>query len=118
MSEDELIQIPEVQKAKPKRHKKTKASRNHNFRATRPYPKVLLSKALEIPQKIKELNGGNPWTPNQIAEAVGMGPRTPDFYYVTAASRDFGLTTGTRDTATISLAELGKEIVYASSVDV
>lgn len=118
MSEDELLEVAEVQKPKSKRHRKKKTSRNHNFRATRPYPKVLLSKALEIPQKIKELNGGNPWTPNQVAEAIGMGPRTPDFYYVTAASRDFGLTTGTRDTETISLAELGKEIVYAPSVDV
>ncbi len=77
-----------------------------------------LSKALEISQKIKELNGGNPWTPAQIASAIEIGARSPDFYYVTAASRDFGLTTGTRDTATISLAELGREIVYASGAEI
>lgn len=87
-------------------------------RSTRPFPKVLLSKALEIAQKIKELNGGNPWTPVQIADAIGMGPRSPDFYYVTAASRDFGLTIGTRDTETIALTELGRELVYAPSPEV
>jgi hypothetical protein len=47
-----------------------------------------------------------------------MGPRSPDFYYVTAASRDFGLTTGTRDTDSITLTELGREVVYAPSPNV
>lgn len=71
-----------------------------------------------IAQKIKDLNGGEPWTPAQIAEAIGMGARSPDFYYVTAASRDYGLTTGTRETTTISLTDLGKEIVYAPSPEI
>jgi hypothetical protein len=78
---------------------------------------VALAKALEIAQKIKELNGGNPWTPSQIAEAIAMGPRSPDFYYVTAASRDFNLTIGTRETDTIALTELGREIVYAPDAE-
>lgn len=103
-------------KPKSKRKPKTKAVRR--AKVTRPYPKVPLAKALEIAQKIKELNGGNPWTPGQVAEAIGMGPKSPDFFYVTAASRDFGLTTGTRETATIALTDLGREIVYAPSPDV
>ncbi len=53
-----------------------------------------------MPYKIKELNGGNAWTPADVAAALGMGTKSSDFYYVTAAARDFGLTTGTRDTAT------------------
>jgi hypothetical protein len=118
MSNETLIPSLGTQNEKTKRSRKKLAVRKQSSRGTRPYPKVLLAKALEIPQKIKELNGGNPWTPTQIAEAIGMGSRTPDFYYVTAASRDFGLTAGTRDTETIALAELGKEIVYAPSVEV
>lgn len=92
-------------------------ARGHE-KTTRPYPKVPLEKALKIPYKIKELNGGNPWSPAQVAEAVGMSPKTPDFYYLSAASRDFGLTTGTRDTALITLTDFGKELVYAPSPDV
>jgi len=47
-----------------------------------------------------------------------MGGKSSEFYYVTAAARDFGLTTGTRDTSTIELTDLGREIVYAPSPDV
>ena len=87
-------------------------------RAVKPYPSVPLEKALQIPLKIKELNGGNPWTPDDVAAAISMGPKSSDFYYVTAAARDFGLTTGTRDTASIELTELGREVVYAPSPEV
>ena len=103
---------------KPKSRHKRAAKAKTSSKQTRPYPKVALSKALEVAQKIKELNGGNPWTPAQIAEAIGMGSHSPDFFYVTAASRDFGLTIGTRETATIALTELGKELVYAPSPEV
>ena len=89
-----------------------------NKRLSKPFPSVSLEKALEIPSKIKELNGGNPWTPGDVATAIGVGGKSSDFYYVTAAARDFGLTTGTRDTASIALADLGREIVYAPNSEV
>lgn len=108
----------EEKKRKGKRRRARVKAATKTPRATRPYPKIPLQKALEIAHKIKELNGGNPWTPVQIAEAIEMGARSPDFYYVTAASRDFGLTTGTRETATIALADLGRELVYAASPEV
>lgn len=79
----------------------------------RPFPSVTLMKALPVAQKIKELNGGNPWSPDSIATALEVGPKSPKFYYITAAARDFGLTTGTRDSATIALTDLGRSIVYA-----
>jgi len=84
----------------------------------RVYPRVTLEKALEVAQKIKDLNGGNPWAPSEIASALNMGPQSPKFFYVTAAARDFGLTTGTRDTQTIELAERGRAIVYAPNPEV
>jgi len=40
-----------------------------------------------------------------------------NFYYLSAASRDFGLTDGTRDTNEISLTDLGKKAVYPGSPD-
>ena len=108
--------------AKRRRRKKAKgkgkAQAQARAKPTRPFPKVALDKALEIAQMIKALNGGEPWTPAQVAEAIGLGARSSDFYYVTAASRDFGLTVGTRETATIALTDLGREIAYAPSPDV
>ena len=79
----------------------------------KPYPVYSLEKALGIAFKLKELNGGNPWTPADIANALGFGAKSSDFYYLTAASRDFGLTEGSRDTDTISLTELGRQVAYA-----
>lgn len=84
----------------------------------RPYPFTTLTKALQVAQKIKELNGGNPWAPSDLAEALGIGRKSPNLFYITAASRDFGLTIGTREAETIALAELGREIVYAPNIQV
>jgi hypothetical protein len=39
------------------------------------------------------------------------------WFYLTAASRDYGLTSGTRDTPKVALEELGREIVYAPNPD-
>jgi hypothetical protein len=76
------------------------------------FPRTTLEKALQIPYAIKTKNGGNPWEPEEIRKAVEMGQGNP-WYYLTAASRDYGLTIGTREAPKISLAELGREIVYA-----
>lgn len=84
----------------------------------RPYPIVTLAKALEVAQRIKELNGGNPWATEEVAKALGLGPRSPNFFYLAAAARDFGFTVGSRDTDKIELADLGREIVYAPNAEV
>ena len=100
----------------PKRRKrKTKGKRvvAGSAKVRRPFPNVTLLKALQVGQKIKELNGGNPWSPDNIATALEVGPKSPKFYYITAAARDFGITTGSRETPTIALADLGRAIVYA-----
>lgn len=99
--------------AKPKQEKAKK-----DVKPKRPYPTVTLKDALIVAQKIKELNGGNPWDTAEVAKAVEMGARSPKFFYLTAASRDFGLTVGSRDTDKIELTELGREIVYAPNQEV
>lgn len=63
-----------------------------------PFPRATLEKALQIPHAIKEHNGGNPWEPEEIRKAVGT-PQGNSWYYHTAASRDYGLTVGTREAA-------------------
>lgn len=82
----------------------------------RPYPRRTLEEALKIPRAIKEQNGGNAWAPNEVAAAVGLGNSDP-FYYMTAASRDFGLTEGTRNSATIQLTDRGRAAVYPPNAE-
>jgi hypothetical protein len=81
----------------------------------RPYPRVTLEGALRIPTALKEKNGGNPWPPADVAAAVGLSQKNADFFYMAAASRDFGFTEGGRDSATISLTAFGRDVVYAPS---
>jgi hypothetical protein len=97
---------------KRKRAEKT-APKATALKPTRPFPRVPFVSALKVPQKIKELNGGNPWSPADVATAIGVGRTTGNFYYITAAARDFGLTVGTRDSEHIELTPLGRQIVYA-----
>jgi hypothetical protein len=46
-------------------------------------------------------------------DGLGRRAQSPNFYYITAAARDFGLTTGTRDTPTIAITDLGRATAYA-----
>jgi hypothetical protein len=93
--------------------KTVKSNSISNFQKPRQFPKATLQESLQVPLKIKELNGGNPWDTEDVANALGLGAKSNNFYYLTAAARDFGLTIGTRGAAKIELADLGKEIVYA-----
>src|SRR4051794_5122922 len=79
------------------------------------FPRRTLEQALRVPTAIHENNGGNPWPPSQVAAALGVGPKTTNFYYITAASRDYGLTSGTRETAEISLTDLGRRAMFPQS---
>lgn len=77
------------------------------------FPRYTLEQALKLPYAIKDLHGGNPWAPDELRKAIGTGVGGNAWFYLSAASRDYGLTIGTRDTDTIALADLGKELVYA-----
>ena len=113
-SEEAVVKVEKKKKKNGKKRKGAKkAAGNAGPKPRRPYPTVTFNEALTVAQRIKEFNGGNPWATEDVANALGIAPTTNKFFYVTAASRDFGLTVGTRDTATISLTDLGREIVYA-----
>ncbi len=81
-----------------------------------PFPRTTLEKALQVPLALKEHNGGNPWDPDEARKAVGA-PVGNAWFYLTAASRDYGLTSGTRDATKIALEDLGRNIVYAPDAD-
>jgi hypothetical protein len=81
----------------------------------RQFPGKTLEQALRVPQALKDKNGGNAWPPDQVAKALGVGASGTTFYYVAASARDYGLTTGSRETAEIVLTELGRRAVYPPS---
>jgi hypothetical protein len=76
------------------------------------FPRATLENALRIAYAIKDTNGGNPWEPEEIRKAIEVGQGN-SWYALTAASRDYGLTSGTRESPQIALEEFGREIVYA-----
>lgn len=102
-----------AKKIAKKSAKKAVAKKSGNgLKVSRTYPSISLEKCLVIAQKIKELNGGNAWSPKEVAKAIKVGD-TNKFYYYGSASRDFGITIGTRDTKEISLTDFGRQLVYA-----
>lgn len=79
------------------------------------FPRETIEDALQIPQALKAANGGNPWPPGEVAKYLNFGAKSDKLYYLTASSRDYGLTTGTRDASSISLTDLGRKAVYPAS---
>jgi nucleoside 2-deoxyribosyltransferase len=88
-------------------------ARSEKKRTRWPFPRTTLEEALKIANSIKENNGGNPWEPEEVRKSIGAGTGGNAYFYLTAASRDYGLTIGTVSTQKIALAELGRNIVYA-----
>lgn len=85
--------------------------------AQRPFPRESLERAATIALTIRDKNGGKPWTPSDVANVLNLSSSGVVFFYLAAASRDYGLTSGGRDSASIALTELGKKLVYPASAD-
>jgi hypothetical protein len=98
-----------MSKSSPKKSTSRRTPKGRAKGPKKPYPSVLFEKALQIPIQIKEKNAGRPWATDDVAAAIGMSAKSSEFFYVTAASRDFGLT---------ALGDLGREIVYAPDAQV
>ncbi len=80
----------------------------------RPYPRRTLQEALAVPKAIREKNNGRPMGTEQVAKAtLNVSKGNDRFFYVAAASRDYGLTIGSRDTDEIALTQLGQELFFA-----
>ena len=98
-------------KKQPKRKTKANATRK---RVQRPYPQRTLEEALKIPIAIREQNNGNPWDTELVSQAaLGVAKSNNKMFYAAAASRDYGLTIGSRDTEKIELSDLGRRITFA-----
>jgi len=84
---------------------------------SKPYPARTLEEALAVPKVIREKNNGRPWPTDEVAAALGFSRSNNKFFYLAAASRDYGLTIGSRDSDTIELADLGTDIFFAADED-
>lgn len=94
-----------------------KSTAEKRARVRWPFPRATLEEALKIPYAIKEHNGGNPWEPDEVRKAIGAGTGGNAYFYLTAASRDYGLTLGTSTAEKIALTDLGRDLVYAPNSD-
>ena len=70
-----------------------------------------------MPQALKQYNNGNPWSTEEVAKALKLGPKSGNFFYITASAKDHGLTEGTRESAEIKLAPLGRQAVYPANAE-
>ncbi len=95
---------------------KSRQASNDDWRGKkRLFPQNTVEEALKVPIAIKEKNGGEPFSPDEIARACGMSVKNPNFFYLSASAQSYGLTIGTRTSTEISLTDLGHEIVYPES---
>jgi len=83
-------------------------------KAKRTFPQHSIEECRKVADTIKQFNAGNPWAPKDVAASLQMG-MSNNFFYLTAAARDYGITIGTRDTDKIELSELGRKLVYPKS---
>jgi hypothetical protein len=116
----ENINKSKIPDSKPKVKKATKpkvTSKQSIKKPARNFPTITIEESLKIAHKIKELNGGNAWSPKEVSKAIQIG-NTNSFYYYSAASRDYGITLGTRDTKEISLTDFGRSVVYAPNPEI
>ena len=90
-----------------------KAKKGESSRVRWSFPRATLEQALQIPAAIKKHNGGNPWEPEEIRKAIGARTGGNAFFYLTAASRDYGLTVGTNAAQRLALETLGHDLVFA-----
>lgn len=118
---------PALISKKQKRKKSTKRKKmivegenqvqTNGKKVRRSFPIVTLEESLKVPTAVRTKNSGNPLESNLVAKACGMAHMANKFFYLTSASRDYGLTLGTRDTATIELTDLGRAIAFAENPD-
>lgn len=103
-----------VSKKVAKKKGETASTGSSRGPSKRTFPQYGLEDCYKLAYAIREFNAGNPWLPKEIANVLNMGADN-NFFYLTAASRDYGITIGTRDTAKIELTDLGRTLVYPKS---
>lgn len=84
------------------------------IKVKRSFPRYSIEECRKVADVIKQFNAGNPWSPKEISSAGKLGMGDP-FFYITAGSRDYGFTIGTREAEKIELSDLGRKLAYPKS---
>jgi hypothetical protein len=125
MAEESPTTIEKKESPKPKKGRETATAKilstskpkkkgGRSGPTKRLFPALTLEESLKVPMAVK-INGGNPFDTKEVAKACEMGPKNPNFFYLTASSKAYGLTEGSSNTAEISLTDLGRGFVYPES---
>ncbi|HVS80842.1 MAG TPA: hypothetical protein VHE60_03845 [Pyrinomonadaceae bacterium] len=101
-------------RGKAKKGKKTKVA-GAQFQPWT-FPKVTLEEAIELAQAIEEKNAGNPILAEHLAPMLSFR-KAADWRFtdILSSANQYGITEGTGSTATVSLTEIGRDIVAPSS---
>lgn len=80
------------------------------------FPKNTLEDALKIPRAVEEKNAGNPMKPDMLGKAVGFNS-TSDWRFLDLlrSANLYGLTEGRGKTASVSLTDIGRDVVAPST---
>src|SRR5688572_25507481 len=80
------------------------------------FPKNTLEEAIEIPKAIEKQNAGNPMKSDMLCRAVGFKlPNDWRFLDLLKSANQYGLVDGSGATATVSLTQLGQDVVAPGS---
>ncbi|MEH2244371.1 hypothetical protein [Nostoc sp.] len=63
IDQEEQEESEEQQNSAEKRRRK-------NSKGKRPFPTYILEDAIKVPKVIRQFNGGNPWSPDDIVKAL------------------------------------------------
>lgn len=107
-------------KGKPKNRKKLSKRKKVKLASAQAqpwtFPKVTLEKAIELAQAIEEKNAGNPIRAEHLAPMLGFRkPNDWRFFDILRAANQYGIVEGSGLTSTVSLTEIGADIVAPSS---
>jgi hypothetical protein len=125
---DEQQQAPEAKPEKKKtkgpkrtskrRRQKSSASKTEATAKGKPwtFPKNTLEDAITVARAIEEKNAGNPMPAQELVLAVGFRQSSDwRFLELLRSANQYGIVTGSGATASISLTNLGQDIVAPSS---
>jgi hypothetical protein len=104
--------VPEIGSVPDESEQKDKG-KNSKDKKPKPFPSYDIKESLKIAKAIKDNNAGNPWASSELSKAIAIN--STSLFYLSAASRDYGFTTGTNRAKTVELTALGRKFVFASS---
>jgi hypothetical protein len=112
--------IAKANKRKPSKRRKARKSKNVKTVSAQAqpwtFPKVTLEKAIELAQTLEEKNAGNPIRAEHLAPMLGFRkPNDWRFADILRAANQYGIVEGTGLTSTVSLTDIGADIVAPSS---